>query len=120
MQELQRAKAENRTVYLGSYRKHKLDLDKHHVYCVFPSKLAGIVQIQGRSNQLHINFGQAKSPNCRGLTPEELERINFKVLDLSALTQEWLARKTIPDVVQQDQHNQSHIEQLNREGRAHD
>ena len=120
LQELQRAKHENRAVYLGSYKKHRLDLSHLHVYCVFPSKLAGIVQIQGRANQLHIPFGQVKSPNCRGLTPEELERINFKLLDLSALTQEWLDRKAIPDSAQQDQHNQSHIEQLNREGRAHD
>lgn len=120
LQALQRAKADNRVFYVGSYRKHKLDLDKHHVYCVFPSKLAGIVQLQGRANQLHIDFGKPKEPNCRGLTPDELTRINFKALDLSPLTTEFKNRIAIPNSSQQGLRTQGHIEQLSLEGSAHD
>jgi type-F conjugative transfer system pilin assembly protein TrbC len=84
MQALQRAKHEHRVVSLGWYKRHKGG-SRHYVYCVFPNKLAGIVQIQGRGAQLGISFGHAKAPNCRGLTPEELAHVNFKHLDLSAL-----------------------------------
>jgi type-F conjugative transfer system pilin assembly protein TrbC len=84
MQALQRAKHEHRVVSLGWYKRHKGG-SRHYVYCIFPNKLAGIVQIQGRGAQLGISFGHAKAPNCRGLTPEELARIDFKRLDLSAL-----------------------------------
>ena len=84
MQALQRAKHEGRVVSLGSYQRHRGG-SRHYVYCIFPNKLAGIVQIQGRGAQLGISFGHAKAPNCRGLTPEELAHINFKHLDLRAL-----------------------------------
>ncbi|MFN9001675.1 MAG: conjugal transfer protein TraN [Holosporales bacterium] len=56
-------------------------------YCCFPSKLVRIIQEQGRK-QLQIGWGGAKSPSCRGLTPEELGRIDFSQLDLSELMQE--------------------------------
>ncbi|WP_407301282.1 conjugal transfer protein TraN [Klebsiella quasipneumoniae] len=40
---------------------------KKRSYCQFDSKLAQIVQQQGRNGQLHIGFGGASSPDCRGL-----------------------------------------------------
>lgn len=52
-------------------------------YCQFDSKLAQIVQQQGRNGQLHISFGGASSPNCRGITVDELQRINFDSLDFT-------------------------------------
>ena len=42
-------------------------LEKKRSYCQFDSKLAQIVQQQGRNGQLHIGFGGASSPDCRGL-----------------------------------------------------
>ncbi len=41
--------------------------EKKRSYCQFDSKLAQIVQQQGRNGQLHIGFGGASSPDCRGL-----------------------------------------------------
>ncbi len=120
LQALQKAKAESRVVYLGSYRKHKLDLGLHYTFCVFPTRLASIVQIQGRGSQLHVPFGSPKNPVCRGITPEELARINFKALDLSPLTEEFKNHVRMPDVSAQSQSNQAHIERLSREGLAHD
>lgn len=120
LQALQKAKDENRTVSLGKYKKHKLDLDHHHVYCIFPSKLSAIIQKEGRSAQLHISFGKAKSPNCRGITPAELEHINFEKLNLSPIEQELMSRLHVPNTSTASTLNQAHIERLNQEGRAHD
>lgn len=119
LQLLQRAKQENRVVYLGSYKNHKLGAH-HYTYCIFPTKLASIIQIQGRGGQLGIPYGTAKYPNCRGLTPEELERINFSALDLSPIEQELIARMTLPNNGSINSANQAHVERLKQQGRAHD
>ncbi|MDF1931748.1 hypothetical protein PGH45_19140 [Legionella pneumophila] len=39
--------------------------------------------------QLGIPYGTAQYPDCRGLTPEELKRINFASLDLSPSRKSW-------------------------------
>jgi conjugal transfer mating pair stabilization protein TraN len=51
-------------------------------YCQFDSKLAQIVQQQGRNGQLHIGFGGASSPDCRGLRLKN-QRIDFNKLDFT-------------------------------------
>ena len=119
LQDLARAKDEGRTVYLGSYKNKEWE-SRHYVYCVFPSKLAGIVQIQGRGAQLGMSYGTAKEPNCSGLTPEQLERIDFSKLNLSALEAEFKARKSLPDDAFSRDKNQNHINSLFSKGRAHD
>jgi len=119
MQVLQRAKLEGRVVDLGYYKRHKAG-HKHHVYCVFPTKLAGVIQIQGRSGQLHIPFGAPKYPNCRGLSPEELQRIDFHKLNLKALTTELTRRKHLPDASSIDAAGENHANELHRKGAAHD
>lgn len=117
---LQKAKEENRVVSLGKYRKHKLDLDEHHAFCVFPSKLSAIVQIEGRCAQLHIPFGEAREPDCRGITPEELEHINFSKLNLSPIEQDLISRLNPPNAAISSEQNQAHVEQLHLKGEAHD
>lgn len=119
LQELQRAKVDERVIYLGSYKNKKLG-SRHYVYCVFPTTLSAIVQLQGRKDQLHIPFGDAENPDCRGLTPEELERIDFSKLNLSKLEKEWMSRMQSPDGTLTDLRNQRIIERLFQEGRAHD
>lgn len=56
-------------------------LEHSQVYCVFNSKLAKIVQEQGRGGQLQIDFGTAKSPNCQGITPEQLQSLDLSKID---------------------------------------
>lgn len=119
MQALQRAKLEGRVVYLGSYKRHKLG-HEHHVFCTFPTQLAGIVQIQGRLGQLGVPFGASKYPNCRGLTPEEIGRINFSALNLTSLTEEFKSRTRTPSDATQDAGNTSHASKLYDQGVAHD
>ncbi len=72
------------TVYVGDYCAHKtffgLCTEYRKSYCVFHSKLARIVQTQGRQYQLHIGYGSAELPNCRGLTANEFSRLDFSVM----------------------------------------
>lgn len=121
------AMTEGRAAKVGRYcavRKVGICWEEKESWCFFSSKLAGIIQIQGRLSQLGINFGWARGgrnvPNCRGITPEELARINFQSLNLSAITQDFKNRMMVPNASHQSQMNQAHIEQLNAEGRAHD
>ena len=72
-------------------------LEKKRGYCQFDSKLAQIVQQQGRNGQLHIGFGKASSPDCRGITQTELQQINFEALDFSNFFDDLQKNKKIPD-----------------------
>lgn len=123
---LAQAKEEGRAAYIGTYCARKIlkCVEEKESWCVFPTKLSSIIQIQGRLRQLGINFGWAggkeNRPNCRGITPEELERINFAALDLSPIQQELIARMTLPNNGSINRNNQSHIERLKQQERAHD
>ncbi|MGX9838931.1 type-F conjugative transfer system mating-pair stabilization protein TraN [Enterobacter dykesii] len=77
---LAEAKKRKLSIYVGSYCAHKVlgvCLEKKEGYCQFESKLAKIIQDQGRRGQLGIGFGSGSSPDCRGLTVPELQRLNF-------------------------------------------
>ncbi|MCW8400720.1 type-F conjugative transfer system mating-pair stabilization protein TraN [Legionella sp. PATHC038] len=123
---LAQAKEEGRAAYVGTYCAKKIltCVEEKESWCVFPTKLSSIIQIQGRLHQLGINFGWAGGkenvPNCRGITPEELERINFSTLDLSPIQQELIARMALPNNGSINRNNQSHIERLKQKERAHD
>lgn len=74
------------TVDVGEYCSTKVlgvCIQKKRAYCVFESKLAQIVQQQGRQWQLGIGFGNPESPDCNGITVEQLQAINFEKLDFS-------------------------------------
>ncbi len=78
-------KEEGRCHYIGKYfKKIALGIKKDEVrtYCCFSSKLARLLQEQGR-NQLQLSWGTPKQPSCRGLTSEEISQINFDKIDLS-------------------------------------
>ncbi|EMB3084544.1 conjugal transfer protein TraN [Providencia rettgeri] len=83
---LGKAKSRHLTIYVGSYCSNKVlgvCLQKKEAYCVFDSKLAKIVQEQGRGGQLRIGFGSAKNSDCRGITVDELQAINFDRLNFA-------------------------------------
>lgn len=118
---------ESRADKVGRYcavRKVGICLEEKESWCVFSTKLAGVIQQQGRLNQLGINFGWAQGkhniPNCRGITPEELSRINFQRLDLSGVLNEFKNRMVLPDAAQQNRMNQGHVEKLHQTGKAYD
>lgn len=80
------AREAGKTHYVGNYCSRKFLFfgcnRKSHVYCVYPSKLARIMIVQGKK-QIGLNHGSPKYPNCRGLKVHELELIDFSKVDLS-------------------------------------
>lgn len=94
--ELVKAKEAGRAVEVGNgnneYCYNKvlgICTSYHKVYCVFDSKIARIIQSEGRKKQLGISFGKVGNdyayPNCRGITPEELSKLKIDQIDFSEL-----------------------------------
>ena len=119
LRDLQHAKLEHRAVYLGHYKPRLISTTRYG-YCVFPTRLAGIIQIQGRLNQLNVGFGNAKHPDCRGITPEELERIDFKRLDIHELVDDFVSKKIIPNREGISRQNEAHVKALDDKGVPYD
>jgi conjugal transfer mating pair stabilization protein TraN len=83
-------KSENLCVALGSYCSKKIlgiCLEKKEGYCCFNSRLARIIQEQGRA-QLGKGWGSAKSPECSGFTLAEFESLDFSQIDLTEFIRE--------------------------------
>ncbi|SQN53285.1 conjugal transfer mating pair stabilization protein TraN [Escherichia coli] len=59
--------------------------------------LLPIVQQQGRNGQLRISFGSAKHPDCRGITVDELQKIQFNRLDFTNFYEDLMNNQKIPD-----------------------
>ncbi|MEQ4672448.1 conjugal transfer protein TraN [Providencia manganoxydans] len=96
---LGKAKQRKLSVYVGSYCSNKVlgvCLQKKEAYCVFDSKLAKIVQEQGRGWQLGIGFGSAKHSDCRGITIDELQAIEFDRLNFADFYADLEAGTDIP------------------------
>lgn len=97
---LGKAKEKKLTVYVGEYCSKKVlgvCLEKKRGYCQFDSKLARIVQEQGRRDQLGVGFGKGKSPDCRGITVDELQRLDFGVMNFSDFYSDLDAGSEIPE-----------------------
>lgn len=67
--------------YIGM-RSTKMGLEKEKVYCCFPTKLARIIQEEGRI-QLDLDWGDGECPNCEGFSLEEIKQLNFDTMDFS-------------------------------------
>jgi conjugal transfer mating pair stabilization protein TraN len=91
-------------------------IEHNQVFCVFSSKLGKIIQEQGRKEQLHLNFGSAKEPNCRGITPEELQGMDLAKIDFREFADD--LSKTIKthdlDLIQERIRQQVQAEQKER------
>lgn len=75
--------------YVGEFCSKKIKLgfvkicvQKSKGHCCFSSKLARILQEQGRS-QLRIEWGSGENPQCRGFTPEEFQKLDISKMDLN-------------------------------------
>ena len=97
--ELRELRDRNRCVMVGTYCAEKLGgqcIRKKTTFCCYDSKLAKIIQEQGRG-QLGLGFGSPKNPQCQGLNPEQLSRIDFSKVNFSDLLQDVAAITKIPD-----------------------
>ena len=79
---------------VGSYCSSKLDLliaticlEETQSYCCYNSKLAKIVNEQGRP-QIPRGWGTAQGPQCGGFTMAEMELIDFSKMDLTEFIQD--------------------------------
>ena len=88
--------------YVGSYCAEKwfgTCVQRKKTYCCFSSPLARIIHEQGRP-QLGIGWGSAKSPNCRGFTIEEFQKIDFSKIDFSEWIEEEVSKNIAPQINQ--------------------
>jgi len=83
-------RAKNLCVYAGKSKSRTLGatmLVKHH-FCCFGNLLDKVIQVEGRK-QLGLNFGSGASPNCRGLTMSEIQRLDFSRMDFSEFIEDF-------------------------------
>lgn len=84
---------------VGSYCSSKIPIigvciEKTESYCCFNSRLARIINEQGRA-QIGRGWGVPQSPDCSGFTIAQLQSLNFAVMDLSEFYAE--IAPTLPD-----------------------
>jgi len=88
----------NLCVYLGKVNKQTLGVNTvvKHNWCCFGNMLNKVIQVEGRK-QLSMSFGTAKSPNCRGLTLDELLKLDFDRMDFAEFEAEILKTMKLPN-----------------------
>ncbi len=91
-------------------------LEHSQVYCVFNSKLAKIIQEQGRLGQLHMDLGSAQSPRCEGVTPEQLKSIDLSQIDFQDFYADIHAKA--PDINQIQQKISEQVQQFQKAGQV--
>ena len=99
-------------VATGEYCHNKflgICVEHRKTYCIFPSKLALDVQVSGRSGQLGIGFGSGKGTNCSGISPSQMQQINFSKIDFSNVVSDIQNQKTLPDFGQKEADISKHI-----------
>lgn len=82
----------NLCVYVGKVTTGTapFHVNKHH-FCCFGNMLDKVIQIQGRA-QLGKNFGTGSNPDCRGLTLEEIQKIDFNKIDFTEFIEDFKAK----------------------------
>lgn len=83
-------KGQRLCTHVGSYCSSKFlgaCLAKKESYCCYNSRLARIINEQGRP-QLGKTYGDPKNPDCSGFTGPELEQLDFANMDLSEFIDE--------------------------------
>ena len=87
---LDREREEDKCKYIGEYCSKRVFgacIKKKKTYCCFNSVFARTLIEEGRKQfKKGISWGTAKSPNCRGFTPLEFEKIDFSRIDLTIFT----------------------------------
>lgn len=78
-------------IYVGKNNHKTSEFEPDRVdkrYCVFSSKIARIIQEQGRFGQLGISFGSGKYPDCNGISAKMLSQIDMDKINLAEITDE--------------------------------
>lgn len=88
-----KARSKNLCVYVGKENKGVMDVVTKHHYCCFGNMLEKVVQ-QGAREKLGMNFGHGGHTNCRGLTLEEIKKIDWSRIDFSEFINELMVKFT--------------------------
>lgn len=81
---------------VGHYDEKFLDLWKsrdNYVYCAYPTKMARIIQEQGRE-QLKLSWGNPETTQCEGLTIDQLAKLDLTKMNLEELLEDVPAMQT--------------------------
>ncbi|MEO1767666.1 conjugal transfer protein TraN [Thiobacter aerophilum] len=100
---------------VGTYCSKKLPIvkiciEKTKSYCCYNSRLARIINEQGRA-QIGKGWGSAEGPSCAGFTQAEFERIDFARIDLSEFMSEVMANIRMPNLQGMTQNVQGVVQQ---------
>ena len=90
--QLAKDKKDAKCHYIGNHGREVLSglwvSSYQHTYCCFPSKFTRVLQEQARS-QLGKSWGSSRSPDCGGLSTEEISRLDFEKMDLSEILEDF-------------------------------
>jgi hypothetical protein len=90
---LMEQRAKNLCVYVGKQNKGYAGVIVKHHFCCFPTMLDKVIQVEGRK-QLGMNFGSGGNANCRGLTLEEIQRLDFSKMDFTEFIEDFKLKFT--------------------------
>ncbi len=91
--------AQGLCAYVGTYCSDKflgVCLTKRKAYCCFESKLARILQEQGR-RQLPKPWDKPKEEQCKGFTLDEFAQLDLSQMDFSEVYAEFTEAARLPD-----------------------
>lgn len=88
----------------------KICIENTKSHCCFNSRLARIINEQGRQ-QAGKGWGNPRSPDCSGFTPEQFASLDFSKIDLSEFTAEIMANIRLPDQINLGQGVKRTVEQ---------
>lgn len=97
---LAKAKEKKLTIELGEYCAEEVlgvCIRKKKSYCQFDSMMGRIVQEQGKK-QLNISFGSKENPDCTGITPEQMQLLDFSQIDFSDFYADLESGMELPDM----------------------
>lgn len=105
----------NLCVHVGSFCSARVPIIKTCIeqtesHCCFNSRLARIINEQGRG-QVGKGWGSAEGPDCSGFTTAEFEQLDFSRIDMSEFVQEISASVNVPSASSFGQNVQSTVQQ---------
>lgn len=71
---------------------------KRRCYCCFPTKLARVIQEEGRK-QLNLSWGEINKPKCQGFSLEQFTSLNFENMDLTEIITDYSEKISKTDLV---------------------
>jgi conjugal transfer mating pair stabilization protein TraN len=98
--------------YVGEYCSEKLLFvcaTLRHTYCCFQTKLARVIQEQGRQ-QLNKSWGTPDGPDCTGFTVAEFAQLDLSKMDFSEVYADLTSAVSVPSNLQTATQIQSQVQ----------